>query len=324
MAKKAIVITTINPPTEAVIKFSKLKDFELFIAGDNKGPKEKWDLENVHLMLMEDQKNQFPELAAKTAENHYARKNIAYAAAIQSGAEYLYESDDDNIPYDFFPVFAESEVTAPEVVAPPAFNIYSLFTKANIWPRGIPLNRIKNEAESITEGKKVKPLIQQSLANSDPDVDAIYRLTNGDFVTFDQDKTYAIAPHTYVPFNSQNTYWDKQVFPILYLPSTVKSRVTDIWRGYIAQRILWELNSEMLFSSASVYQERNFHNLMRDFEEELDLYLKSESLLQDLDALQLTGSPAEMLVQTYEQLIKKGYFQAEEIEIVKEWVSIFE
>jgi hypothetical protein len=319
MKNKAIVVTTINPPTEALIKFAALPDFTVFVAGDNKGPKE-WQLDNSVLLSMQTQTEKYPEFAKIVSENHYARKNIAYIEAIKSGAEYLYESDDDNIPYDFFPAFKEEALEVEQVTAEPAFNIYSLFTKDNIWPRGLPLTNIQNPVTS-TKKVTVKPLIQQSLADSDPDVDAIYRLTNGSFVHFDKNKTYSLAKHTYCPFNSQNTYWDKAAFALLYLPSTVESRVTDIWRGYIAQRIIWEMDSEMIFSSASVYQERNFHNLQRDFEQELDLYLKSSTLIQDLDALQLSGTPGEMLMQTYEALTEKGYFKQEELAIVARWLQ---
>ena len=32
--------------------------------------------------------------------NHYARKNIGYLYAIQQGADIIYDTDDDNLPYD--------------------------------------------------------------------------------------------------------------------------------------------------------------------------------------------------------------------------------
>ena len=171
--------------------------------------------------------------------------------------------------------------------------------------------------------KKILPLIQQSLADLDPDVDAIYRLTNGSTIKFAKNKQYALGKGTFCPFNSQNTYWNKAVFPLLYLPSTVDSRVTDIWRGYIAQRILWELNSRLIFLSPCVYQKRNIHNFMKDFEQELNLYLKTEGLVNTLSSLKLTGNVTNMLEQTYKELITEGLFKEDEQKILSGWLRMF-
>lgn len=318
----AIAITTINKPTAAVKMLTELSGFKLFVAGDNKSPKN-WKWKNVNYFSIEYQRKTYPTFSRLVAENHYARKNFAYIAAVKSGAQFIYETDDDNFPCNFFPNFLSSETFMNEICAPLCFNIYSTFTKKRVWPRGIPLNYIKN---GVVKKKKikVKPLIQQSLTDLDPDVDAIYRLTNGNQIAFDKNKKMCLAKGTFTPFNSQNTYWDKKVFPLLYLPSTVDSRVTDIWRGYIAQKILWEMDSKLIFLSPSVYQERNIHNLMRDFQQELDLYLKTGNLLDCLCNLKLSGNTKEMLTQTYTHLARNGFFQNEELRIVREWLKLIE
>jgi len=318
---KAIVITSIFPPTPAVKKFASLtnKGFTLYNAGDNKTPKN-WKVKNTVFLSIHKQHSQFSNFSHLVAENHYARKNLAYLKAIKDKVGRIYESDDDNIAYDFFPCFIEKRIKLSQISAKPAFNVYSLFIDKKIWPRGLPLNAIKKSTFKIKQ-KEVQSLIQQSLVDLDPDVDAIYRLTNGELVTFDRGKVFAIAKGTYCPFNSQNTYWHPQVFPLLYLPSTVESRVTDIWRGYIAQRILWELDSELIFSSPSVYQERNVHNYMKDFRQESDLYLRVEELLQTLSKISLHGSVSEMLLTIYKKLVKRQFFQESELEIVNQWLT---
>ena len=108
MVKTAIVLTTINNPTKAVKDFSKLKDYTLFVSGDNKTP-DNWSLKNAKFLSMQNQRKQYPKLSSLVAENHYSRKNIAYIDAIQSGTEFIYETDDDNLPYDFFPNFLKKE-----------------------------------------------------------------------------------------------------------------------------------------------------------------------------------------------------------------------
>lgn len=166
------------------------------------------------------------------------------------------------------------------------------------------------------------PVIQQSLADSDPDVDAIYRLTIYEKIKFSQDLKFSLKKNVYCPFNSQNTYWHKSVFSLLYLPSTVNSRVTDIWRGYIAQRLLWEIDSEMIFISPSVYQKRNIHNFMKDFKDELDLYLKSEELVNSLREIELRGSIENMLISVYKKLVKEKFFQEKELKILETWLEL--
>jgi len=317
---KAIVITTINYPSKAVIKFSKLKGFKLYIAGDNKTPKN-WNLENAVFLSISMQDSKYKKLSKLIAQNHYARKNLGYLEAITAGNEYIYETDDDNSPYNFFPNFFEDTLKVDQISSSLAFNIYSLFTKKNVWPRGLPLNYIKNNKFTISK-RTIKPLIQQSLADLDPDVDAIYRLCIHDQIKFIKNKKISLGKHVYCPFNSQNTYWNKLVFALLYLPSTVESRVTDIWRGYIAQRILWELDSELIFSSPSVYQERNIHDFTKDFNQELDLYIKSESLINTLELINLNGTPANMMLKIYKKLIEQKFFKKEEMYILKEWLNI--
>ena len=45
--------------------------------------------------------------------------------------------------------------------------------------------------------------------------------------------------------------------------------MTDIWRSFVAQRIAWTNNWSVLFDEPTVWQERNEHDLMRDFRDEV-------------------------------------------------------
>ena len=44
--------------------------------------------------------------------------------------------------------------------------------------------------------------------------------------------------------------------------------MTDIWRSFVAQRIAWANGWAILFHEPTVWQDRNEHNLMRDFRDE--------------------------------------------------------
>lgn len=291
------------------------------MAGDRRTPKN-WFVPNVQYLSIKEQDRRFQALSRKVARNHYARKNIAYAHAIALGATSIYESDDDNIPYRFFPTFLEGPSSLQCIQAPPTFNTYSLFTKKRVWPRGLAMTHHATPIQRISK-KRITPLIQHSLVDSDPDVDAIYRLTSGAKIRFDRNKVFGFSKGTYCPVNSQNTYWDKKVFKLLYLPSTVSMRTTDIWRGYIAQRILWKLGGNLVLLSPGVYQERNPHNLLRDFQEEIDVYLRTEELLSVLQSSTVTGDIDDMLIGIYKELIRKKFFHTDELGILREWLRIF-
>src|SRR5438270_335676 len=84
---------------------------------------------------------------------------------------------------------------------------------------------------STLERKEIYCPIQQGLADENPDVDAIYRLAFPLPLTFRTDRRIALGGSAWCPFNSQNTTWTREAFPLLYLPSYCSFRMTDIWRS---------------------------------------------------------------------------------------------
>ena len=80
----------------------------------------------------------------------------------------------------------------------------------------------------------------QCVANKEPDVDSIHRLTSHHLYPFYfLKKPYSITVplNMVVPTNAQATIFFKRTFWALFLPSTVHGRVTDIWRAYITQSL---------------------------------------------------------------------------------------
>ena len=73
----------------------------------------------------------------------------------------------------------------------------------------------------------------------------------------------------------------------MYLPSYCSFRMTDIWRSFVAQRIAWECDWPILFHSSNVRQERNEHNLMSDFRDEVSGYLNNLNIMDSLMNLNL-------------------------------------
>jgi hypothetical protein len=322
----SILITTINGPTAAVKKIAQSRpDWEFIVIGDTKTPAD-WAWPGVTYLSVKDQIAAVGEFAEKCPTRHYARKNVGYLKAIADGSPVIAETDDDNVPYDTFLGDVNREVTARPVLKSGWENVYTHFTDERIWPRGFPLELVNASL------KKPSPLgdaagfdcpIQQFLADGDPDVDAVYRLTIEALTKFEEN-TIVLRPGTYCPFNSQNTIFWPETYPLLYLPAYVSFRMTDIWRSFIAQRCLYAMGKPLAFREATVLQERNEHSLIKDFEDELPGYLNNRRIVEILEGLSLPGDPAscaQNLGACYEALVAAEIVPAREMELVELWIA---
>jgi hypothetical protein len=257
---------------------------------------------------------------------HYARKNIGYLVAMANGSEIIVESDDDNYPLAGFWSERQRIQQAQVLQSAGWVNIYAYFSTANIWPRGIPLDAVRQAPPSLVDVplRDADCPIQQGLCNGDPDVDAIYRLVNPLPIDFQGRNSVALANNSWCPFNSQNTTWWRDAFPLLYLPGTCSIRMTDIWRGFVAQRIAWVNGWNLLFHSSTVYQERNAHNLMRDFQDEISGYLNNRIIAERFTDLALEPgieNIPENLRRCYQELAKLELVEARELALLDAWLS---
>ncbi|MEJ8756646.1 STELLO glycosyltransferase family protein [Pontibacter sp. H259] len=321
----SIIITSIFHPTKAVKAFSDLPDFQLVVIGDKKSPQD-WHQDKVQYLSIEEQEALKYEVISLLPYNHYCRKIIGYLYAIQKGAAIIIDTDDDNIPKSKwgFPLFEDHfNITNQDVGF---INVYKYFTDKHIWPRGFPLNKIQDQNSIIEESslisEKVKVGIWQGLADSDPDVDAIYRLTSNEECYFDTKEPVVLAKGSICPFNSQNTAFVKELFPLLYLPSFVTFRFTDILRGLIAQPIMWLYDYHLGFSNATVIQERNPHDFLKDFESEIPCYLFPERIVDLVSAnIDKRNSLEGNLFNSYKALVANKLVPDKELDLLKLWLK---
>jgi len=246
--------------------------------------------------------------------------------AVKDNNEIIIETDDDNLPLDGFWDSRIKENKAYILEDKNWVNVYEYFTDSKIWPRGLPLEEIMNKVPSLdqVQNQLVNTPIQQGLADDNPDVDAIFRLTYPLPLKFNHAENVALGKKTWCPFNSQNTTWFKEAFPLLYLPSHCSFRMTDIWRSFVAQRIAWTNDWKLLFHKPTVYQERNEHNLMKDFADEIPGYLNNTKICKELEDLDLNNGVENIydnLIKCYEMLTENGYVGKEEMKIVDAWVQ---
>lgn len=317
----SIVITTIFPPRPDVYAFSKIKDWQMIAVGDLKTPSD-WNVKNVIYLSPKNQKQLFPKFSAILPWNIYARKNMGHLYSIKEKFSVITDTDDDVSPYKNYPPDIKKNKKTTVLSGSKFVNIYKYFGGGSSWPRGFPLTYLTKKSTIKEKTKKINAYIYNSVIDQDSDFDAIYRLISDKPVKFKRSGEYALEQGTYCPLNSQNTFFHKEAFPLLYIPSYVNQRVEDILRGYIAQRILWELDGNLVFTKTTTYtNSRNAHNYLKDFELELPLYLKTEKLITLLDSLSLSKDIGKSLIKVYTALAKEEFVKKEEVMLVKTWVN---
>jgi len=327
------VLTTINSPDERVSDWMKITGTQTIVVGDKKTPTS-WNHSSCKFFSLEDQLTSEFAIASLLPENHYTRKNLGYLYAIKKGAQAIIDTDDDNFPNTIkwnnllsskFEIFehASSEKISFK-------NIYSYFSDNNIpfWPRGFPLHLINNtnsdiKSNHVSKSQRSNVGLWQCMVDGDPDIDAIHRLIYKFTSEFSDKDALIMGLNNFCAFNSQNTLWlDSEIFPLLYLPSTVSFRFTDILRGYIAQAVINTSSKNWGFYQATAYQERNEHNLMNDFRSEVSMYSNMDEIFNIIyDSCKIKHSISDNLINCYSELRKNDYVEENELKILNSWMA---
>lgn len=325
----ALVITSIaasdHPVLNQYAAHCKKENIPFYMIGDKASPSV-FSLDGCDFYSLSRQRELDLNIVKLLPEKHYGRKNIGYLLAIRNGATVILETDDDNYAHPEFWNERTRQIKAHAIANKGWINVYEYYTKARIWPRGFALEKLQDALPPLEDFKEILTdcPIQQGLANENPDVDAIYRLILPLPLNFEGKAKIALGNKTWCPFNSQNTTWFKEAFPLMYLPSYCSFRMTDIWRSFIAQRIAWVNNWSILFHEATVWQERNMHNLMRDFSDEISGYTNNLRIAETLDKLDLLPGADQLgrnLIMCYRAMVDLQLVDPKEIPLVEAWLQ---
>lgn len=336
------VATTIYSPTAQVKHLAQLTlqaEGKTLVVGDAKTPKA-WSYPGIEFYSLENQltKNQFRDFSNILPTNHYCRKNLGYLYAMLEAPDWIYETDDDNLLITDSLTPPSQTTTGLEVIISSngwtnifdgLEQIHSGYPREKIWPRGYPLELVNNtdflffHSLNSESQEVITTPVANGIVNGDPDVDAIFRLTRKLPLSFKAiDRDFVLSSQSWSPFNSQNTWWSKSAFSLMYLPITTSFRVTDILRSYIAQAILYKFQMGVRFYGPSAIQERNQHSLMSDFEQEIPLYINSSQMMLEINnAVQLAKGFHEALSLTYFRLFELGHVQKIELEALNLWLA---
>ncbi|CAC5393074.1 unnamed protein product [Mytilus coruscus] len=330
---KWAVVTTTCEPSKAVRHIANCSDWCLIVVADIQTPNKNDYLKNFpteivrrrmkYLSILE-QSILYPLLSDVIPFKHFARKNIGYMYAIHHKAKFIWDFDDDNIGIVDTKHLGDT-LTICQNKQSNLMNPYPYFGVNDTWPRGFPLQLIKDEKTLPTHcyiedrSNTIQVGVIQSLVNNQPDVDAIYRLTrNVPFNFSTKNSGRILCTNKYAPFNAQATLWISPAFLYIGLPNSVNGSVSDIWRSYIAQYFLHKKNVSVAFTKPYVTRERNSHNVMEDFNEETVLYDKSYQLVQFL-----LNTRSYDLTELYENLYKRNFIEISDLQFIKAWTQTY-
>lgn len=276
--KKVIVTTTINPPTEAIRRFAGMPDWDLVVIGDRKTPAD-YRLDRGIYVAPEEQQKYDAALSDAIGWNCIQRRIMGLLWAHEMHADVVAVVDDDNIPLagwgEDLLIGREAEVDYYDTDAP-AFDPVGATNHKELWHRGFPLELLRQRDYRRKRRQTVTVDVQADFWNGDPDIDAICRLEHAPECEFDP-RFFPMASNRMGPFNSQNTFLTGACLKDYFLFPHV-GRMDDIWGAYYLQakgyRVVW--------TKASVYQQRNPHDLLRDMRQEYSGYENNLRLVQDL------------------------------------------
>jgi len=349
-----IVVTSIFQPSPATRKLGEMtrQGWCYVVVADKNGPKEYDDVEGVVYLTVERQRSLHFQIMDHLPWKHFGRKNVGFLYAIAHGAKIIYDTDDDNrlkvanIPILGFdekwsPLGDKVDISRPRLEdsqgpgfrqQPGLLNPYPSFrpTCGHIWPRGFPLDsvQVSGTFNKTLEATRLErpPAVQQYLADEDPDVDAIFRLTRPLPCSFEGLPKnplglMAIPPQHFTPYNAQATVHLYDAFWGLLLPVTVHGRVSDIWRAYLTQKLLWDVGQVVAFAPSHVIHDRVAHDYLKDFQSEQDLQLKATAMVSFLSQW---SSDAPTLVERIEQLwaalYTRGFVDIGDLKLAQAWI----
>lgn len=230
---KWAVVTTIFRPSQQILDTVNLPDWAVVVVGDKGGAPFNISAPNVVYLGAEQQESwaaMLSELLRLLPWRHFGRKNLGYLYAVAHGATMIWDFDDDNgLKRGVLPSLPSKDVYRIHVDAEcQVFNPYPLMGAPTegpgAWPRGLPLSLIKSPCKYGLVPTNTDSIgVLQSLANHEPDVDGIYRLTRTIPFNFDPSKgrSLVVPCGTMTPWNAQATLVMSEAFWSMLLPVTV-------------------------------------------------------------------------------------------------------
>lgn len=317
MINKVIVTTTINPPTEALTKFSEMDGWDLVIVMDQKTPYDQHYISfhgknNVRILTVEDQIKLNPILSDALGWNNIQRRNFGFWYVYQHEKKYdiVATVDDDNIPNADWGkdlLIGKKIEVGSYSTNDSFFDPIFVFTDGSerTWHRGFPEQLLNERKIKFLGDITTIPLVQADFWSGDPDISAICRMSLSPLWDYTRYSQFYAGPFTtsyLTPFNSQNTFLHRSILPYYMMLCDV-GRYDDIWGAYLLQRKI-DLRNKIVFNKITVQQDRNEHDLVKDLKNEVWGY-ENTIKLKNQKIEDLLPLITKLKYQIYESEMKK-------------------
>ncbi|VFQ72210.1 unnamed protein product [Cuscuta campestris] len=339
-SEKWIVVSVSHYPSGSLEKLARIKGWQVVAVGNSKTPKD-WSLKGTVYLSLEMQ----AELGFRVVDflpyDSYVRKTVGYLFAIQHGAKKIFDVDDrtdvvDNDIGKHFDVELFGEGARQEVILQyshenpnrTVVNPYIHFGQRSVWPRGLPLENVGEigDEEFYTEVFGGRQFIQQGISNGLPDVDSIFYFTRKsklepfDIRFDDHAPKVALPQGIMVPVNSFNTIFHSSAFWGLMLPVSVSSMASDVLRGYMAQRILWEIGGYVVVYPPTIYRHDRVEAY--PFSEEKDLHVNVGKLIKFLVSWRSNKNGLfEKILELSYAMAEEGFWAERDLEFTAAWLQ---
>ncbi|CAF2136972.1 unnamed protein product [Rotaria magnacalcarata] len=336
----AVTSTNVNITISVAQTAKRLNGWCIVIVADKDGPQTYVMSENkahvfyltVHLQYELSKRSKF---VASLPWNHFGRKNVGYLWAIVQGAEAIWDFDDDHeliIDQLTVPVNDTDALMLPNLKGS-LLNPYSILEDNEYpkYPRGFPGQLMKNSTLSARNEVVLSGVwpakwigIVQCLASNDSDVYSSYRLprpSNSQLKYLQKDRKLIVPRGTFSPYNTHATLHLRSALWTLLLPIGVDPHVSDIWRSYAMQRLMWDSGLQVSFAGSYVTRRRNTHSLSQDMNAKHDLDLQTEKLIEFLsDWSASSDSLVKRVEELYIALYERGFLESVDVELVQLWL----
>lgn len=266
----------------------------------------------------------FPSMAGRIPYDTDNRRNVGFLLALDRGADVLISIDDDNFVLDDVDFAGEHLVTGTTIdmegleSSDRWFNLCSMLhssTKDEIFPRGFPYYA-RRQSRSLRSARAgaARVTLNAGLWLSDPDVDAMTRLTQAPSISAAEPRSIRLGQGTWTPINTQNTSVARDAVAAYYyvkmgfsLGGLRIDRYGDILSGYLLAKCVKARGEAIRIGSPVADHRRTPHNLFKDLYHELAGIVLLDDILPWLMAMDIgIGSYPELYARLADALEEKG------------------
>ncbi len=311
----AIVTTTINIPLFLESYIRNFEQFPVdgdkitfIIIGDLKSPHQKikdyiqklvpsftieyWDVESQKKWISETFGGRVAveKIEAAIPYNSIRRRNLGYLRALELGADVVVSVDDDNYAEDsnwlheHLSILRATDplptVSSKNRIVNPCHILRFNYPNVQIYSRGYPSSKLFSDTFDVEARSGGKVALNLGLWTRSPDVDAYTNILYPDLESLgikeEFHKRYALALNNYMPINTQNTAFIRELAPAFYdvlMDTSVFGaridRYDDVWAGFFALRLIHKLNYRATFGIPLTVHRRNKHDYISDLKSEL-------------------------------------------------------